>query len=52
MALMDRGDIHKLDMPFSLETFERVINEALGRAPHREYPSLHEAGEREDNPQP
>ena len=32
--LMQRGDIHQLAKPFDLETFDRVVETALGRA-HR-----------------
>lgn len=28
--VMDRGDIHRLEKPFDLETFERVVEAALG----------------------
>ena len=31
--LMERGDIHQLEKPFDLLTFERVIATALGHAP-------------------
>ena len=29
-GLMQRGDVHKLEKPFDLDTFERVIQTALG----------------------